>query len=308
MTARGFLRHRRDCRSARQVLERLGVRTSCCPIPRTCRCRQALARRPCRWTELSSEAEAASAPGAPDRGLPASAPRGRQCAASAARRHARGRAGPAPPRLRLRHRRARRGNLGRPGDGAAGRRAQARTGTAGGCGTPRRGLGSRARAALAGTRGVARLAGGSDIAGTLADRRGAGVRAGPVRRLRGPHAAPAAAGFAAAPASGSATGCGSCCTSCARRSARSRGCAELISSSCSPGSQRIPRACGRRGGRRGALLAGFDEIDRLARLESGAPVLDPGQMPLGRSGDDMLRRIAGAAPAQRAHRPRRARR
>ena len=42
------------------------------------------------------------------------------------------------------------------------------------------------------------------------------------------------------------------------------------------------------------LLAGFDEIDRLARLESGAPVLDEGRCQWDEAVSTMLRRIEGA--------------
>jgi len=41
------------------------------------------------------------------------------------------------------------------------------------------------------------------------------------------------------------------------------------------------------------LLAGFDEIDRLARLESGAPVLDEGRSQLDEVVSNILRRIEG---------------
>jgi two-component system OmpR family sensor kinase len=41
------------------------------------------------------------------------------------------------------------------------------------------------------------------------------------------------------------------------------------------------------------LLAGFDEIDRLARLESGAPVFDEGRCQWDAAVSAMLRRIEG---------------
>jgi hypothetical protein len=123
MTARGFLRHRRDLPfSARQVLERLGVKDLVLPEPRTCRSRGP--SRPQAPNARACAPRAEAGIGALVRRIEAfqrARPRRRHRAAAAARRHARARAAPrtrgstspATPGTR---------DLGRPGDGAAGRR------------------------------------------------------------------------------------------------------------------------------------------------------------------------------------------
>lgn len=300
VTARGFLRHRRDLPfSARQVLERLGVKDLVLPEPEREARAIPLPDVPEPLVEAAVGAEAEAGIGALVRRIEAF-------------QRARREGGPAAPRLPLGDtrepdtiRRTRGFDFATDAQGvvtwADPAMAPLVVGLA--LGAPRAGAvallddaSARAlvrRLPLRG--GVAQLAGTADIAGTwridaapvFAQGRFAGYE-GRMRRPVPPRArAPAIAG-------GGSDRMRQLLHELRTPVGAIQGFAELIQQQLygpAPNEYRALAAAVAVDAAR--LLAGFDEIDRLAKLESGAPVLDEGQCQWDMAVGGILRRLEG---------------